>query len=83
MSTLTGRSTELTTLRMSSIDDERGRVEHVGARLLEALQPQDRVGEVLATVEVVLRARAVSTKSPLRCAASAAAATRSVARSRS
>ena len=55
-STFTGRSTSATTRRMSSRSARPGAYEHVGTRLLERLEPGDRVGEIGIAADLVLHA---------------------------
>ena len=77
--TLTGRLTAEQTFCIVSTSLKARRIEHVGAGLLERLQPLDRVVEV-RPAHRKFSARAVKTKSCFSArAASAAAATRSTA----
>ena len=55
-STFTGRSSSATTSLMSARLVRPGRVQHVGARRLVCLQPDDRVRQVRPPVQVVLGA---------------------------
>ena len=83
-STLTGFETASQTARISSTVAQPGRVEHVGAGPLVGLQARDRVVEVVGLPRMWFSARAVSVNGkPSSRAASAAAATRSTAWSKS